>query len=105
MLARIAIARIAHMCGFSAEAVADIATAAGEALITAAKYGRARHGGGFSVNSTFEDHELRLEIQSSGAQAESERGSGFGTIIMRTLMNDITYSRGGTRVRLVKRMD
>lgn len=105
VLARTAIARFAQLCGFPADRVADIATAAGEALIAAAQYSNAKRGGGFSVTCTFEDQELRIEIQGSAAAPASERSGGFGTIIMRTLMNEIAYSRGGTRVRLVKRMD
>lgn len=105
VLARTAIGRFAHLCGFSAEHVADIATAAGEALIDAAHYSRLKRGGGYSVTCAFEERELRIEIQNSAANPEAESGNGFGTIIMRTLMNDISYSRGGTRVRLVKRMD
>ena len=105
MLARTAIARFAQLCGFLPDRVADIATAAGEALTAAAQYSHAKHGGGFSVTCTFEDQELRIEIQSSAATPAEQRQSDFGTIIMRTLMNEIAYSRGGTRVRLVKRMD
>ncbi len=104
VLARTAIARFGNLCGFSAEQVGDIATGAGEALINAAHYSHAKRGGGFSVTCTFDEGELRIEIQSSGPSAEAERSGGFGTIIMRTLMNDISYSRGGTRVRLVKRL-
>lgn len=90
------VSRFSNLCGYSQEDQADIATAVGEALIGAAQYR-----GGFSVTCTFEGNELRIEIQSSG-NAGAERG-GFGTIIMRRLMNEISYSRGGTRVCLVKR--
>lgn len=99
-----AITRFANLCGFSTEQQADIATAAGEAIIAAAEHSRAKRGGGFSVRCTFEEKELRIEIQSSG-DAQSRDNGGFGTIIMRRLMNEISYSRGGTRVRLVKRRE
>jgi anti-sigma regulatory factor (Ser/Thr protein kinase) len=104
VLARTAIARFARLCGFAPDLVADVATAAGEALITAADYSRLKRGGGFSVTTTFAEGELRIEIQSSAPNPHKDNG-GFGTIIMRSLMNDVTYSRGGTRVRLVKRID
>lgn len=104
VLARMAIARFAGLCGFSLEEREDIATAAGEALIAAAQHNRDKHGGGFSVACTFQEHELRIEIQSSG-NAQTHAGSGFGTIIMRRLMNELSFSRGGTRVRLVKRKE
>lgn len=77
----------------------------GEAVTNAAQYGRAKRGGGFSLNCTFDDGELRIEVQDSGRGFDENAPSGYGTIIMRTLMNSITYSRGGTRVRLVKRMN
>lgn len=103
-LARNAIVSFARLCGFPEAEVADIRSAVGEALANAAQYGRAKRGGGFSVNCTFEDSELRIEIQDSGQGFDERAASGFGTIIMRTLMSDVSYSRGGTRVRLVKRM-
>ena len=98
VLARMAISRFAGLCGFSHEEQADIATAVGEALITSAQYR-----GGFGVTCTFDEGELRIEIQSSGNAGEGS--TGFGTIIMRKLMNEISYSRGGTRVRLIKRKE
>jgi len=99
-----AIGRFARLCGFSLQEEADIATAAGEALIAAAQRDAAKRAGGFSVTCTFENNELRIEIQSCTDSEEPQRG-GFGTIIMRRLMNEVAYSRGGTRVRLVKRKD
>ena len=104
-LARTAIGRFARICGFSELAVSDIRVAAGEALICAADRSRYQRGGGFSVHCTFEDDELRIDIQDSGGDQERPAESGYGTIIMRSLMNDVRYSRGGTRVSLVKRMD
>jgi anti-sigma regulatory factor (Ser/Thr protein kinase) len=104
-LARNATASFARLCGFPEGEVADIRLAVGEAVTNAAQYGRAKRGGGFSVNCTFDEGELRIEVQDSGHGFDGSEPSGFGTIIMRTLMNSITYSRGGTRVRLVKRMN
>ena len=104
-LARTAIGRFARMCGFREPIVADIRTAAGEALIAAADHSRFKRGGGFSVHCAFEDDELRIDIQDSGTDHVRETDNGYGTIIMRSLMNDVTYSRSGTRVRLVKRLD
>ncbi len=106
VLARSAIVSFARLCGFGQAEAADIQTASGEALLNASQYGRrGPHGGGFSVHCSFEHGELRIEIQDSGRGFDSGRAGGFGTIIMRTLMNDISYSHGGTRVRLIKRLE
>ena len=104
-LARTAIGRFARMCGFAEPLVSDIRTAAGEALIAAADHSRFKRGGGFSVHCAFENDELHIDIQDSGTDDVSQSENAYGTIIMRSLMNDVTYSRGGTRVRLVKRME
>lgn len=104
-LARTAIGRFARICGFKEPVVADIRTAAGEALIAAADHSRFKRGGGFSVHCAFENDELRIEIQDSGTDHLRQADNAFGTIIMRSLMNDVTFSRGGTRVRLVKRLE
>lgn len=104
-LARTAIGRFARICGFSEPAVGDIRTAAGEALIAAADHSRYKRGGGFSVHCTFEEDELRIDIQDSGTDHSRQADNAFGAIIMRTLMNDVSFSRGGTRVRLVKKLN
>lgn len=101
-LARNAIASFARLCGFPETDVSDIRLAAGEAVTAAAAHGYTKRGGGFSVNCAFENGELRVEIQDSGLEGSREL-SRYGTIIMRTLMSSISYSRGGTRVRMVKR--
>ncbi len=104
-LARSAITSFAHLCGFGEAEVADIRLACGEALVNASQYGRRGvHGGGFSVHCSFEGGELRIDVQDSGRGFPASGAGGFGTIIMRSLMNDISYSRGGTRIRLVKRI-
>ena len=101
-LARNAICSFARLCGFPEHDVSDIRIAAGEAVTAAAAHGHAKRDGGFSVACTFEEGELRIVIQDSGPLGKRVP-SRYGTIIMRTLMNGVSYSRGGTRVRLVKR--
>ncbi len=113
-LARNAIASFARLCGFDEEVTSDIKLAAGEALSNASEYGRGRKNGGFSVSCSFDDLELRIEIQDSGAGFETpsfaddiapdERNRGFGIFIMRRLMDSVNYSKGGTRVRLVRNL-
>lgn len=92
------------MCAFPDAEIADIRLAAGEALTNAAQWGSGKRGGGFSVHCTFENGEMRIEIQDSGTGFSSEEPSGFGTVIMRSLVDAVEYSRGGTRVRLVKKI-
>lgn len=112
-LARNAIASFARLNGFDDDAAAEIKLAAGEALSNASEYGRSTRGGGFSVSCTFDDGELRIEIQDSGpgfdvpadkrAIAPDHRDRGFGIFVMRRLMDSVTFARHGTRVELVRR--
>ena len=105
-LARTAIARFARLCGFDEARVADISLAAGEALTAAAEHSRNRRGGGFSVHCTCDRDELRIDVQESAAgEGRTAPVSIYGTVIMRSLMNEVAYSRGGTRIRLVKRVE
>jgi len=111
-LARNSIASFARLCGFDDEAAADIRLAAGEALSNASEYGRGRRNGGFSVSCSFQDDEMRIEIQDSGegfdAPADAseigpdDRNRGFGIFIMRRLMDSVTFAKNGTRVKLVR---
>jgi len=111
-LARTAIASFARLCGFDDEAIADIRLAAGEALSNASEYGRGRRNGGFSVACSFQDDEIRIEIQDSGEGFDAppdadeigpdDRNRGFGIYIMRRLMDSVTFAKNGTRVKLVR---
>jgi anti-sigma regulatory factor (Ser/Thr protein kinase) len=113
-LARNAISSFARLCGFDEDAASDIKLAAGEALSNASEYGRGRRNGGFTVVCSFDDTELRVEIQDSGEGfdapqdaddiAPDERNRGFGIFIMRRLMDSVTFARNGTRVRLVRNL-
>ena len=113
-LARNAIAAFARLCGFDEDAAADIKLAAGEALSNASEYGRGRRNGGFTIACSFDDTELRVEIQDSGEGfdapndadeiAPDERNRGFGIFIMRRLMDSVTFARNGTRVSLVRNL-
>ncbi|MDQ2680317.1 MAG: ATP-binding protein [Candidatus Eremiobacteraeota bacterium] len=110
--ARNAVASFAHLCGFPDDVVCDIRLAAGEALSNAAEHGRGARGGGFTVRCWFEDETVFIEVQDSGggfseapsASGPDHRGRGFGISIMRRLMNSISFSHNGTRIRLTKRL-
>lgn len=112
-LARCAIAGFAAECGFSEEAVADIRLAAGEALSNAVEHARASPRHKIVVDCAFDTSELAIVIQDRGCGfAEPEdlsrvepdhRGRGFGIFLMRRLMDEVTFSRSGTVVRLVRR--
>ena len=114
-LARNAVAGFARICGFSLEEIADIRIAAGEALSNAVEHGHNRRSSGFSVRCSFNEDELTIEIRdngdgflpatatTSGASApanESERG--FGILLMRRLMDGVSFERNGTCVRLTR---
>lgn len=109
-LARNSIASFARLCGFDDDEAADIRLAAGEALSNASEYGRGRRNGGFSVSCSFQDDEMRIEIQDSGEGFDApddaseisadDRNRGFGIFIMRRLMDSVTFAKNGTRVKL-----
>ncbi|HTC29409.1 MAG TPA: ATP-binding protein [Candidatus Acidoferrum sp.] len=112
-LARKSIAGFASVCGFSESEVADIRLAAGEALSNAVEHGRGIRSSGFSVACSYENDALVVEVRDSGAGFVSpvevgaiepdERGRGFGIFLMRRLMDDVSFGRNGTSVRLVRR--
>lgn len=111
-LARNAIASFARICGFSAEEVADIRLAAGEALSNAVEHGASSRSNGFSVHCEFYDGELTIEIRDNGrgfvtdvcdATPIEQRSRGFGIFLMRRLMDGVQFHRNGRMVRLTRR--
>lgn len=112
-MARQAIAGFASQCGFLEEEVADIRLAAGEALSNAVEHGSELPHRRIIVVCDFRHDELTIEIQDSGsAFAEpsdrgrvepDDRGRGFGIFLMRRLMDEVSFARNGTLVRLVRR--
>jgi len=112
-LARKSIAGFATVCGFSESEVADIRLAAGEALSNAVEHGRGTRSSGFSVACSYDNATLVVEVRDSGTGFVSpievgtiepdERGRGFGIFLMRRLMDDVTFVRNGTAVRMVRR--
>ena len=112
-LARNAIASFARLCGFSRVEIDDIRLAAGEALSNAVEHGRGIRASGFSVRCVFEDDELSIEIRDNGEgfsleeraplAPPPERTRGFGIFLMRRLMDNVHFDRGGTCVRLYRR--
>jgi serine/threonine-protein kinase RsbW len=112
-LARNAIAGFARICGFTLEEIADIRIASGEALSNAVEHGHNRRSSGFSVRCSFDDDELTIEIRDNGdgflatstiasseTPEESERG--FGILLMRRLMDRVSFEKNGTCVRLTR---
>ena len=112
-LARRSIASFASVCGFSEEEVADIRLAAGEALGNAVEHGASARSSGFSVSCTFDGEQLIVEVRDNGAgfstiPADADappagRERGMGIYLMRRLMDDVSYSRNGTLVRLARK--
>jgi len=111
-LARQGIAGFAQACGFTDTDVADIRLAAGEALSNAVEHGGRPGDGSFSVACTFDGTELAIEIRDAGAGfpvpreltavEPDHRGRGFGIFLMRRLMDEVSFSRNGTVVRLIR---
>jgi serine/threonine-protein kinase RsbW len=111
--ARQSIAGFAAECGFSGEEVSDIRLAAGEALSNAVEHGNGTAARNILVECTFEDDRLVIVIEDSGSSFSEpsvrtsvepdDRGRGFGIFLMRRLMDEVTFARNGTIVRLVRR--
>jgi serine/threonine-protein kinase RsbW len=112
-LARNAIAGFARICGFSSEEIADIRIASGEALSNAVEHGYNHRSSGFSVRCSFDDEALTIEIRDNGdgflppsapvsnaTTEETERG--FGILLMRRLMDRVSFEHNGTCVRLTR---
>jgi serine/threonine-protein kinase RsbW len=111
---RQAVAAFADGCGFSREVVADIRLAAGEALSNAVEHGCALSPRRVVVECTFDGSRLTVEVNDGGPgfPAPSDRpsiepdgrGRGFGIFLMRRLMDEVSFARNGTVVRLVRRL-
>jgi serine/threonine-protein kinase RsbW len=111
-LARQGIAGFAADCGFSAEAIDDIRLAAGEALSNAIEHGCAKPSHKVVVVCTYDAGKLTIEIQDTGRGfpapsdcldvAPDSRGRGFGIFLMRRLMDEVSFERNGSVVRLVR---
>lgn len=112
-IARRAVSDFARHCGFDRPALSDIESALGEALANAVEHGHRDHGW-FRVNCEFDAEVLVMEVKDLGGGFDFEQPiaaeraelqpRGFGRTIMRACMDDVHYSDGGTRVRLIKRV-
>lgn len=98
---------------FGGDDVSDIESAVGEALANCAEHGYV-NGTNIDVRCRYDGCELTIEIKDAGKGFDRWNASdflkplsasprGYGTFIMRRLMDEIEYSENGTRVRLVKR--
>ena len=115
-IARKAVATFARSCGFSAEVIAEIELAAGEALANAAEHGAGKTGGSFQVRCDFDEANLTVEVRDSGRgfppdatlrTPDLERTlptRGFGLTIMRALSDSLSFSANGTVVRITRRL-
>jgi anti-sigma regulatory factor (Ser/Thr protein kinase) len=99
---------------FSGQLLADIESAVGEALANSAEHG-AGTAGEIDIRCHVDRRDLVIEVKDTGLgfdrwsemesvrpMASAERG--YGIFIMRELMDNISYSENGTRVRLTKRL-
>ncbi|HYL27041.1 MAG TPA: ATP-binding protein [Candidatus Nitrosotalea sp.] len=111
--ARQGIAGFAAGCGFSELDVSDIRLAAGEALSNAVEHGSAAPARKIMVRCFFDGSVLAIEIADSGRGfvepsdcthvVPDDRGRGFGIFLMRRLMDEVTFARNGTIVRMLRR--
>jgi anti-sigma regulatory factor (Ser/Thr protein kinase) len=108
------VVEFARRCGFVDQLLDDIEAAVGEGLANAVEHGH-RDDGGFEVSARRDGEVLVVEIKDSGrgfdhatvcagAPPPVEALRGFGTFIMRELMDDVGYTEFGTRLRLIKRL-
>jgi serine/threonine-protein kinase RsbW len=110
--ARRGIAAFAAVCGFSDEEVSDIRLAAGEALSNAVEHGSGRRSRKIVVDCSFDGRRLAIEIRDTGSGfpepsdrssvEPNDRGRGFGIFLMRRLMDEVSFARNGTVVRLTR---
>ena len=101
-------------CGFCGELLADVESAAGEALANAAEHGEGASTVDVDVCATFDGSRLVIEVDDHGigfdcateltrADPDVAGDRGFGIFLMRRLMDEVAYSDRGARVQLVKR--
>ncbi|HEX5274174.1 MAG TPA: ATP-binding protein [Candidatus Rubrimentiphilum sp.] len=99
---------------FSGEDLSDIEYAVGEALSNSAEHGH-KTGTAIDVLCRCDGRDLIIEVKDSGAgfprwnasdyvRPMSHAARGYGTFIMRELMDEMEYSEQGTRLRLSKRV-
>jgi len=99
---------------FSGEELGDIEYAVGEALSNSAEHGHT-NGTSIDIICRCDGAELIVEVKDSGAgfarwnasdyvRPMSNSARGYGTFIMRELMDEMEYSERGTRLRLSKRL-
>lgn len=111
--ARRGIADFARDCGLSEQAISDIRLAAGEALNNAVEHGGGTPDPAIEVDCTFDGAQLTIVIEDSGggfaepsdrpSTAPNDRGRGFGIFLMRRLMDEVSFARNGSIVRLIRR--
>jgi len=98
---------------FDHQALSDIECAVGEALANAAEHGHADDAE-FEVHCRYDGRQISIDIVDAGpgfsrwnaseyVRPMSDSPRGYGTFIMRNLMDTIEYGERGSRCRLVKR--
>jgi anti-sigma regulatory factor (Ser/Thr protein kinase) len=112
-IARRGVREFAERCGFAGRDLDDIESALGEGLANAVEHG-ALPSSGLTVRATFEHDGLVVEIHDGGTGFDREKGSrgaadearaprGYGILVMRRLMDRVTFGQNGSLVQLFKR--
>lgn len=113
-IARRGVREFAERCGFAGRELDDIESALGEGLANAVHYG-ALPSSGLTVRATFEDNGLIVEIHDGGPGFDRDKGPrgaddraqaprGYGILVMRRLMDRVTFGQNGSLVQLFKRL-
>jgi anti-sigma regulatory factor (Ser/Thr protein kinase) len=113
-IARRGVREFAERCGFVGRDLDDIESALGEALANAVEHGP-HTSSGVTVRATFSDDGLVVEIHDGGPGFERDKGPreiaaesraprGYGILVMRRLMDRVTFGQNGSLVQLFKRL-
>ena len=108
--ARRAVRAFLQLGGVDAQHCSDLEVALGEAIGNAVTHGYGRHGS-FSIHCTVSQRQVVLEVRDHGpgydvaalpvAQNPEFGMRGFGLSMIRKLVDDVSFSDNGRRIRMV----
>jgi anti-sigma regulatory factor (Ser/Thr protein kinase) len=108
-MARTAVLDFARSCGFASSELRDIEIAVGESVANAIEHGNKMRGS-FSVAGRFQDGVLTIEVRDQGAgfahgdDLPPQPYRGWGLLLMRSVLDSLSFDDDGATVRLEKRL-